>query len=223
MSTEPQPSRRVRELMLIVRAMEKKRTMLKNTHVVTVVGAICALSLVACTAKREVSDTGTVQAATVEEKLVEGHAKVTKVDRKNRKVTVKRVDGHSVTLDLGPEVKNLDQIDPGDDVKVAYYESVAFDVKVPGKATPGVTVVGGADAAEKGNKPAAMGARMVTVTSTIEAISKDPPSVTLKGPEGGTRKIRVKNPAYLENVEVGDLVEMMYTQAVAVSVEETTK
>ena len=197
--------------------------MFKNKCFITLVGATCALTLVACTAKRKVDDTGTVQAATVEEKIVEGHATVTKVDKKNRKVTVKRTDGHSVTLDLGPEVQNLDQIDPGDDVKVAYYESVAFDVKVPGKATPGVTMVGGADTAEKGKKPGAMGARMVTVTSTIEAIGDDPPSVTLKGPEGGTRKIKVENPKYLENVEVGDLVEMMYTQAVAISVEETTK
>lgn len=189
----------------------------------TIVGVACALSLVACAAKREVSESGTVAAATVEEAAIEGHATVTKVDRKNRKVTVKRTDGHSVTLEMGPEVRNLDQIDPGDEVKVVYYESVAFDVKVPGKATPGVTVVGGADAAEKGAKPGAMGARMVTVTSTIEAIDHDPPSVTLKGPEGGTRKIKVKHPEYLENVEVGDLVEMIYTQAVAVSVEEKTK
>lgn len=197
--------------------------MFTNKCLMAIVGTACAVSLVACAAKREVDDKGTVQAGTIEEAAIEGHATVTKVDKKNRKVTVKRTDGHSVTLELGPEVKNLDQIDPGDDVKVVYYESVAFDVKVPGKAEPGVTVVGGADAAEKGEKPGAMGARMVTVTSTIEAIGDDPPSVTLKGPEGGTRKIRVKNPKYLENVEVGDLVEMIYTQAVAVSVEEKTK
>lgn len=195
--------------------------MKKSLETLVVVG--CALSLVACAAKREVPESGVVQAGTIEEAAVEAHATVTKVDKKNRKVTVKRADGHSVTLDLGDDVKNFDQIDVGDDVKVVYFESVAFDVKVPGKAEPGVTVVGGADTAEKGAKPGAMGARMVTVTSTIEEISKDPPSVTLKGPEGGTRKIKVKNPAYLENVEVGDLVEMIYTQAVAVSVEEKTK
>lgn len=194
--------------------------MFENNRFRILVGAVCALSLVACSAKREVDETGTVQAATVEERVVEAHATVTKVDKAKRTVTIKRADGHSVALDLGPEVQNIDQIDPGDEVVATYYESVAFDVKVPGKATPGVTVVGGADAAEKGQKPGAMGARMVTVTSTIEAIGDDPPSVTLKGPEGGTRKIRVKNPAYLENVEVGDLVEMIYTQAVAVSVEE---
>lgn len=189
----------------------------------TSLGIICALSLAACAGKRDVPESGIVQAGTIEEAAVEAHATVTKVDEKNRKVTVKRADGHSVTLDLGEEVKNFDQIDVGDDVKVVYFESVAFDVKVPGKAEPGVTVVGGADSAEKGAKPGAMGARMVTITSTIEAISKDPPSVTLKGPEGGTRKIKVKNPQYLDNVEVGDLVEMVYTQAVAVSVEEKAK
>lgn len=188
-----------------------------------IAASVLTLGAIACSGKREVSPTGVVQSGTIEEAVVEAHARVTKVDEDNRKVTVKREDGHSVTLELGPEVENFDEIDVGDDVKIAYYESVAFDVKVPGKATPGVTMVGGADRAPKGEKPAAMGARMLTVTSTIEAISKDPPSVTLRGAEGTTQKIPVKNPAYLDNVEVGDLVEMMFTQAVAIRVEEVEK
>jgi len=197
--------------------------MFPKSPFITFVGVACIASLMACAAKREVSDSGTVSAATVEERAVETEAKVTKVDKQKRTVTVRRADGNTVTLDVGPEVKNFDQIDPGDDVKVQYYESVAFDVKIPGKATPGVTVTGGAETAQPGQKPAAMGARMVTVTSTVKDIGYNPLSVTLEGPEGGTKKIDVKNPKYLENVEVGDLVQMIYTQAVAISVEETTK
>lgn len=197
--------------------------MFKQRGFFTLTAALCATTLVACAGKRDVDPSGVVQSGTLEEAVVEAQARVTKVDEDNRKVTVKRADGHSVTLELGDDVENFDEIDVGDDVKVAYYESVAFDVKVPGKATPGVTVVGGADKAAKGEKPGALGARMVTVTSTIEAIGKNPPSVTLRGAEGTTQKIPVKHPEYLENVEVGDLVELMFTQAIAVSVEEVQK
>lgn len=195
--------------------------MLIKNRFLPFVAAACALSLVACSAKREIDDTGTVAKGTVEERTIEVHATVTKVDKKNRKVTIKGPDGHTETIHVGPEVQNFDQIDPGDEIRAVYFESVAFDVKVPGKAEPGVTIAEGADTAEPGAKPGAMGARMVTITATIEKISRDPDSVTLRGPEGGLRKIAVKDPKHLKNVEVGDLVELMYTQAVAVTVEET--
>ena len=190
-------------------------------RLIPVVGLLCVVSLVACSAARKADHAGTVQSGTIEARTVEAVAKVTKVDKKNRTVTVERLDGQTVTLDVGPEVKNFDQIDPGDEVRMVYYESVAFDVKVPGKATPGVQVAQGADTAQEGKKPGIMGARMVTVTATIEKISHDPDAVTLRGPEGGLRTIKVRDPENLENVEVGDLVELTYTQAMAVTVEET--
>ncbi len=195
--------------------------MISNSRFQHVLVAACALSVVACAGKRKVDDSGIVQSGTVEQATVESVATVTKVDRDSRKVTVKTADGHTATIHAGPEVRNLDQIDPGDQVRMVYYESVAFDVKVPGAATPGVSIAEGADRTPEGDKPGAMGARMVTITATIEAIGRDPDSVTLRGPEGGLRKIMVRKPEHLENVEVGDLVELIYTQAVAVVVEET--
>jgi hypothetical protein len=47
--------------------------------------------------------------------------------------------------------------------------------------------------------------------------------VTLKGPEGKTQEIKVKDPKNLENVKVGDQVAFTYTEALAVSVEPTKK
>jgi hypothetical protein len=47
--------------------------------------------------------------------------------------------------------------------------------------------------------------------------------VTLKGPEGKSVIVQVKDPKKLENVKVGDQVSITYTQALAISVQKAPK
>jgi plasmid maintenance system killer protein len=63
----------------------------------------------------------------------------------------------------------------------------------------------------------------VTVTATVEAIDAKKNRVTLKGPEGKTQEIKVKDPKNLVNVKVGDQVVLTYTEALAISVEPAKK
>ena len=58
------------------------------------------------------------------------------------------------------------------------------------------------------------------MTVTITAIDPHVPSVTFKGPAGNTRTIRVKDPAKLQGVKVGDTVDITYSEAFAVKVEK---
>ena len=88
-----------------------------------------------------------------------------------------------------------------------------------GEVQTGVNVLETAVAAKPGERPAAMGGQAVTVTSTIEAIDQGTPSVTLKGPEGNLVTVKVRDRAKLARVKVGDLVDITYTRAIAVSVE----
>ena len=60
----------------------------------------------------------------------------------------------------------------------------------------------------------------LSVVATIDAIDKDAETVTLKGPEGNTKTVKVRNPANLEKVAVGDQVMITLTRAVAVDVTE---
>jgi len=53
----------------------------------------------------------------------------------------------------------------------------------------------------------------------VEAINKKKQTVTLKGPEGKTRVVKVENPKNLVNVKVGDDVVITLTEAVGISVE----
>jgi ribosomal protein S17 len=63
----------------------------------------------------------------------------------------------------------------------------------------------------------------VTATVTITAIDKKAHTVTIKGPKGGTETIKAKDPKNLEGLKVGDMVEITYTQALAVSLDKSGK
>lgn len=120
------------------------------------------------------------------------------------------------------EVKNLPQVQVGDVVTIAYAEAFVYDVKKGGAAVDGGTVVGGI-AAEAGQKPAGAIARETKVTVLITAIDPEVPSVTFKGPAGNTRTIKVRHPEKLQGVSVGDTVDITYTEALAIKVEEAPK
>ena len=148
-------------------------------------------------------------------------ATVTKIDQKTREVTLKADDGREETFVADPAVKNLAQVNPGDKVVATYTEALAYEVKKGGTAGASASVAAGA--AEPGAKPAGAVARQVTITVAITAIDPKAPSVTFKGPQGNTRTIKIKDPAKLQGVSVGDTVQLTYTEALAIKIEKAAK
>jgi hypothetical protein len=149
-------------------------------------------------------------------------ATVTKVDQKTREVTLKAEDGQEYSFVASDDVKNLAQLKTGDLVKATYAEALAYEVKKGGQAVAPATAVAGGSAAP-GMKPAGAIARQTTVTVLITAIDPNVPSVTFKGPKGNTKTIKVLHPEKLQGVNVGDTVEITYTEALAIKVEEAPK
>ncbi|MBI1816373.1 MAG: hypothetical protein HYR72_15455 [Deltaproteobacteria bacterium] len=160
---------------------------------------------------------------TVGQNVVTVTAKVKAIDQKTRHVTLQRSDGSVVKFVAGDEVRNLAQVKVGDELSVTYYESLAFEVKKPGTAVPGAAMAEEAGRAKLGEKPGAAGARAVTITATIVAIDKAAMTVTLKSADGELNTIKARNPDNLNRVSVGDLVEITYTEALAISVDAPTK
>lgn len=195
-----------------------------------IVGAVGVLGLAACTT-RGASPPDTMPAAavtpvvagTVGESAIQVTATVQAIDLKTRMVTLKGPEGDEFTVHADERVKNLPQVKKGDLVQATYYESLAYEVKKPGQAAPGVAVAEDVATAKPGEKPAGMGARAIVVTSTIQALDKKKGTVTLKAPDGTLTTVKVKNPANLEKVAVGDLVEITYTEALAIAVEPAPK
>jgi Cu/Ag efflux protein CusF len=150
-------------------------------------------------------------------------ATVEAIDLDKRIVTLKDEDGKITDLKVGKEVRNLPQVKVGDVVTATYREAIAYEVYKPGQAQPGGAEAVVAGRAKAGEKPAAGVAEVMTVTATIEAIDKAASKVTLKGPEGHEVTVKVKDPTKLEGVNVGDEVQLTYTQALAISVHPAPK
>jgi Cu/Ag efflux protein CusF len=149
-------------------------------------------------------------------------ATVEKIDHATRMVTLKGPGGNTVTFEVGPEAHNLDKVKAGDTVDVKYYEAVAWQVMKPGEGRPGVSTTAVAERAPKGAQPGGVVGTRVTLTATIVEIDPDGKHVTLKGPQGNTRQVAVRNPENVKRVKVGDEVEITLTEAMAISVEPAT-
>jgi hypothetical protein len=160
---------------------------------------------------------------TVGANLVTATARVKAVDQQTRLVTLERADGSEVTVYADDTVRNLPQVHVGDEVTASFYESLAYEVKKPGTAASGATVAEEAARAQRGAKPAGAGARVTTIVATIVGLDQAAGTVTLQGPTGRATTIKARDPRNLERVAVGDLVEITYTEAVAVSVEQPVK
>jgi Cu/Ag efflux protein CusF len=150
-------------------------------------------------------------------------ATVQAVDVKARTVTLKGPEGKVVTIKVDPSIPNLEKLKVGDEVVAKYYEALAWEVKKAGTSTmqPGVTESAGAGKESHGRT--AIGHRSVRMVVTITAIDTTAHTVTVKEPDGPTTVIKVKNPANLEGVKVGDEVEVKFSQALAVSLEPAPK
>lgn len=153
------------------------------------------------------------------ERTVMAIATVEAIDLKKRVVTLKGPEGEIFDITAGDEVRNLAQVRVGDQVNVTYYESVAIEVRKPGKVPADSKVTVSGERAKLGEKPAGMVSGQVTVTATVEEIDAKNNHVTLKGPDGKSMFVVVKDPRNLVNVNKGDEVVITVTKALAISVE----
>ena len=158
----------------------------------------------------------------VKERVITKTAMVEAIDLKSRMVTLKDKDGNLWDIKVDAKVKNLPQVKVGDEVVAKYHESVVVQMASPGTPT-GVTTTDTITKAKLGEKPAGTELSKVTVVATIENIDPGKTFVTLKGPEGKSVIVQVKDPKKLDNVKVGDQVSITYTQALAISVQKAKK
>lgn len=153
--------------------------------------------------------------------VVKASAKVTAIHKANRVLTLKPAKGEAFDVEAGPEVKNFAQIKVGDEVVVAYFESLTLELKKKGSSVTERTDTEGAVGAKLGERPAGAVGRQVTVTANVTAVDPVAKTITLKGPKHSLT-LPVKNQDQFKVVKVGDQVEAVYTEAVAVSVEPAT-
>lgn len=148
--------------------------------------------------------------------LTEIRATVEAVDLAQRKVQLKGPRGNVVSVTVGDEVKNLAEVEVGDDVVAQYYQSLALSL-AEADASMALSEESVAVNAQPGEKPGGAELRQVTAVARVDAIDAAASTVTLRGPKGNTVDVEVPAEA-LKKVKVGDLVRVVYSEALAVSV-----
>jgi hypothetical protein len=179
---------------------------------------IClAASAVSPAAAQEGAGAGVLMTAT---------ATVQSIDLKTRMVTLKESDGRLSTVHVGPQAINLPQVKPGDRVNVSRYEAVAIDVtKAAAGSVPMVMQTAELGRAEPGELPAGEASVVTKVTAQVVGISAAEHKVMFIGPAGVVRTVVVKRPQVqqlLNQLQVGDMVEISFAESEAVDVTPAT-
>lgn len=152
-------------------------------------------------------------------------ATVDAIDYDKRTVVLRSEDGSTTTkMDVGPEVKNFKQVKKGDVLVVEHVESVALVVVPKGEAPSAKGGSSYVETAKLGEKPRRVEVNTVEVVATVDAIDYKARTVTLRGPEGNTRTLKVGPEAKrFDNVKKGDEVYVSYTETTAISVQPPQK
>lgn len=151
-----------------------------------------------------------------EARPLEGIVTVTHVDQTGRTVTIVGPKGNSRVVAVPPEAQNLDKVYPGQRFKVRFYEEVAVSISKggePASAGAGRSVEG----APKGSsRPGGTAAKTIQISAVVEAVDSKEREITLKGPEGNSRTLKVAEDVKLDAIQPGDTVTVAHTQALAI-------
>jgi hypothetical protein len=145
-------------------------------------------------------------------------ATVEAIDRSTREVTLKKPDGTYAVVTAPEEMKRFSELKVGDKVTVRYYENIVVRLKAPGEKavdteSAGVTPGSGA-------KASGTAAGQRTITATITQLDPKVPSITFTGPNGWSYSSRVEDKKTLAKLKVGDRVDITWTVAALVSLED---
>jgi len=181
-----------------------------------VVGAALLIAVVGAAPAAQAQDSATRESA------VEATATVEAVNRERREVMLQLGEGRLVTLTLGEEVRNFDQIDVGDTVRVLYVESVAAEMAAvddTGETTSAAAVA----RAPEGAKPGAAVGEEVSLLVTFESFDAETDTVTFTTEDGLSHSLVVHPEMrdFAMRRAAGDRVRVRFTEGIAVVVEET--
>lgn len=187
--------------------------------------AVCALSLLAAACSGDSSSKAPpAETGFVAENTVRARATVKSVDSAKRSVVLVNAEGKTLSVKVSENV-DLAKVHSGDAVDIVYMDSVAIDVAEPGSAAPGVASGVLVTPAQQGQIPAGSVVQQVTATAEVTALDLPTYSVTLRMPDGDAKTFNVKNPELqqkMQRLKVGDLVQITYTEALAIRVDPAT-
>jgi len=146
-------------------------------------------------------------------------ATVVSIDLGSRDLLLIDSQGKMHKVNVGDQVRNLDQVKVGDKVSAEYTEAISLQLKKRGTDAPPASAETALIRSPKGTKPGGAVGRKVTAFATVVAVNAKTQFVTLRGPLGNEYDLQVQDPAQFNAVKKGDELEVIYTEALAISVQ----
>lgn len=165
-------------------------------------------AVVAAAAPGKVAVTETVQL----------QGKIKSIDKKNRSAVIVGANGHEVVATLGDDAKNFSKVRVGDLVTLTYVQAIALELRKVANNGIRERVETQASATSKpGENPAAGVAKSLRVVGNVIAVNQKAQTVTVRGVKR-TLELVVNDPAQLKEIKVGDQIEGLFVEAVALEV-----
>jgi hypothetical protein len=195
--------------------IDVRRISMKPAHFLSAASVVLAAFAVAAAAAPKPFEKGETHQAS---------ATVEYVDQATRIVQLKAEQG-PISFVAGPEVKNLSQIHVGDKVNVTYYQGIAAKVVKSDATVVTQQESTSTSSAKSGAKPGVKVAHNITTTVRIDSVDPSLNTIAFHRADGGARTIAVESPEgkdFIRTLKPGDLVDVTYTESVAVAVVPTS-
>jgi len=174
----------------------------------------------AARAQTATADVATAPGKVGASETVKMTATIVSIDLGSRDLLLIDSQGKMHKVNVGDQVRNLDQVKVGDKVSAEYTAAISFQLKKRGAAgVPPASAEAAMIRSPQGTKPGGAVGRKVTAFATVVAVNPQKQMVTLRGPLGNEYDVQVPDQAQLKAVTKGDEVEVVYTEELAISVQ----
>jgi hypothetical protein len=144
-------------------------------------------------------------------------AVVDSINLEKHQVKLTLDDGKTKTYKVDKSAENLDQVRPGDHLKIACTEELIVTVNKSGEA-PSAASGGVIGVNPKGSKPGVVMVETTAISGKILAIDTDKRKVTYLDPQGKKKTVRVKSDVDISGLAVGESVDAVLTESVVIAV-----
>ena len=148
---------------------------------------------------------------------------VVSVDPATRHLLVRKDSGETASLTVPQEVRNFQNLKPGDVITATYYLETEFVLSPPNKPLPQDTDTVIAARAKKGELPAAVVASHMVVTGAVLGVDTKAYTLRVVSPQGGqVHTIAVSSPEgrqLMGQLKPGDMITAYVTEGLLISTE----
>lgn len=149
--------------------------------------------------------------------VIKTTATVEKVDLEKRKITLLLEDGKKKTFRVDKSVQNLDRVQIGDHLNLAYTEELIVVVSKSNE-TPGAASAGAVSVAPRGSKPGTVMVETTAMSGKILAVDAEKHKVQIEEPDSKKKTIKVSKNISLDQLQTGATVDALLTESLVVEV-----